>query len=750
MSTLVGLFRDITRYSQSRFNDSPASQNPNIDNSESDIIETAKPSQLDSALGDNVDFIAQEELRFQNQSLWFRFIGDLCQPIVPSPKLSTDIQQYELVPLRVTSSISAIAFSLGIDFLENGSFFDNVIEYEHQWAEKRREAELNNDEGVDNVENVSMSDNVKAKNVPAGTQGDEGEQRYNRILNSFSGKKGSEGCSKSKNIRLLSMLVRGVGAYIHSLDINDCLRELIMESLVERGGFVSDASTSEIQEKGHWTTRIRFSSKMLGTGLSECTRSFSNKEVVSLLWKEDCGNADSGNVPSGVNKKFDNGSRRKSDWFSLPLLAMPLSDVLVFLLATLPGTETAARALSKRSRSDTAASAKSADVMDVDEEDSRSSTVFTLKAQLKWICVASLIQLSIAVATDRDDECRGGNATQDDKASANLDASLSESQATVEAVLDAFPTLSDTIAHGINDYHGSSSFGDLKDERYFRIVNRILTKWLLFLHYSLHVVGRCCPELAVSCAVARMDIQKGEGSVFKSSGKDEAIKSDNVSKCIKLTVFAMEKVLIAVGLMDYSSYRKVHTVDDSTPLKEKNIVMATVSRWIRSLKMTAITSISISSYSADVKVGAPSVLSTDDVSRLVRSRVLTASYPRSPEDKPNFVSLPNSYTKLHGMLTSICDYDYPALCMTCGSVIDASGKGLCTTHNADCASGVGIYFLLQDCTVLLLDGLRGTYYPAPYVDAHGEKHRSFRGKPLFIDAKRYLLSILCFALAMSL
>ena len=69
MSTLVGLFRDITRYSQSRFNDSPASQNPNIDNSESDIIETAKPSQLDSALGDNVDFIAQEELRFQNQSL---------------------------------------------------------------------------------------------------------------------------------------------------------------------------------------------------------------------------------------------------------------------------------------------------------------------------------------------------------------------------------------------------------------------------------------------------------------------------------------------------------------------------------------------------------------------------------------------------------------------------------------------------------------------------------------------------------
>jgi E3 ubiquitin-protein ligase UBR2 len=50
--------------------------------------------------------------------------------------------------------------------------------------------------------------------------------------------------------------------------------------------------------------------------------------------------------------------------------------------------------------------------------------------------------------------------------------------------------------------------------------------------------------------------------------------------------------------------------------------------------------------------------------------------------------------------------------------------------------GVGVYFLLQDCTILLLDGVRGTYYPSPYVDKHGEKHRSFRGKPLFIDAKR--------------
>jgi hypothetical protein len=175
------------------------------------------------------------------------------------------------------------------------------------------------------------------------------------------------------------------------------------------------------------------------------------------------------------------------------------------------------------------------------------------------------------------------------------------------------------------------------------------------------------------------------------------------------------------------------------------VITAAVSRWVRALKATAVTpaALSLSPSLLDEKEGASlSTLSPADITRLVTTRTLTASYPCSPRNQPEFIALPNSYTKLHGILTSVCDYDYPALCMTCGSIIDASGKGLCTTHNADCVSGVGIYFLLQDCTILLLDGMRGTYYPAPYVDAHGEKHRSFRGKPLFIDAKRYARSSL--------
>lgn len=38
--------------------------------------------------------------------------------------------------------------------------------------------------------------------------------------------------------------------------------------------------------------------------------------------------------------------------------------------------------------------------------------------------------------------------------------------------------------------------------------------------------------------------------------------------------------------------------------------------------------------------------------------------------------------------------------------------------------------------MLLMHGPRASYLPSPYVDAHGERHGSFRGQPLFLDPKR--------------
>jgi hypothetical protein len=39
--------------------------------------------------------------------------------------------------------------------------------------------------------------------------------------------------------------------------------------------------------------------------------------------------------------------------------------------------------------------------------------------------------------------------------------------------------------------------------------------------------------------------------------------------------------------------------------------------------------------------------------------------------------------------------------------------------------------------VLLCHGPRCSYYPSPYVDAYGESHHSYRGKPLYLDSRRY-------------
>lgn len=42
----------------------------------------------------------------------------------------------------------------------------------------------------------------------------------------------------------------------------------------------------------------------------------------------------------------------------------------------------------------------------------------------------------------------------------------------------------------------------------------------------------------------------------------------------------------------------------------------------------------------------------------------------------------------------------------------------------------------QDCSILLAHDIRCCYFPAPYADARGDKYRSFRAKPLFLDHKR--------------
>lgn len=109
------------------------------------------------------------------------------------------------------------------------------------------------------------------------------------------------------------------------------------------------------------------------------------------------------------------------------------------------------------------------------------------------------------------------------------------------------------------------------------------------------------------------------------------------------------------------------------------------------------------------------------------------SVPRLPQ----LLSLPNEYTELHRVVVSMFDMEFPAICLVCGAVINANGKGYCTKHVSACCGTAGVLFLVQDCSVLLMSDGRCCYFPSPYADKHGEKHKQYKGRPLYLDKKRY-------------
>ncbi len=110
-------------------------------------------------------------------------------------------------------------------------------------------------------------------------------------------------------------------------------------------------------------------------------------------------------------------------------------------------------------------------------------------------------------------------------------------------------------------------------------------------------------------------------------------------------------------------------------------------------------------------------------------------YP-APVGRFRLVGLPSAYTDLHSELTAATGSEHPALCLLCGAVLDGDGKGRCTAHATKCNLGCGMFFLLQECTLVLMHRRRACYLPSPYVDDHGERHGQFRGRPLYLDRRR--------------
>ena len=123
------------------------------------------------------------------------------------------------------------------------------------------------------------------------------------------------------------------------------------------------------------------------------------------------------------------------------------------------------------------------------------------------------------------------------------------------------------------------------------------------------------------------------------------------------------------------------------------------------------------------------------------SPLLGYSTNASPMSAPScgITCLPKSYTDLYAQLSTLCpDSDQIGLCLVCGTVLDAGGKGQCTKHASKCGAGVGVFFLVQECVALCMHGKFAAYHPSPYVDSHGETPQ-YRGRPLNLDVQRWKL-----------
>ena len=102
------------------------------------------------------------------------------------------------------------------------------------------------------------------------------------------------------------------------------------------------------------------------------------------------------------------------------------------------------------------------------------------------------------------------------------------------------------------------------------------------------------------------------------------------------------------------------------------------------------------------------------------------------------VSMPASFAEVYSGCIQLVQNRTarPAICLICGTSIAATvveepdGAAACAKHVQQCTGEVGIFFLVQECCVLLMRKAKAAYYVTLYVDQFGERlqNNSQRGR----------------------
>lgn len=89
-------------------------------------------------------------------------------------------------------------------------------------------------------------------------------------------------------------------------------------------------------------------------------------------------------------------------------------------------------------------------------------------------------------------------------------------------------------------------------------------------------------------------------------------------------------------------------------------------------------------------------------------------------------------------------YIDPAVCLFCGEVTRTqhaspiSPYGECNAHVRSCGISVGMFLLPKRSVILFLTATQGSFFPAPYLDLHGEGEEHYRRRrPQYLNKVRY-------------
>ncbi|KAF2083417.1 hypothetical protein K490DRAFT_51742 [Saccharata proteae CBS 121410] len=131
----------------------------------------------------------------------------------------------------------------------------------------------------------------------------------------------------------------------------------------------------------------------------------------------------------------------------------------------------------------------------------------------------------------------------------------------------------------------------------------------------------------------------------------------------------------------------------------------------------------------------------------VNKKPLTLSHPAIFE----LVGLPRNYDTLTDEAikrkcpSSGKDLTDPSVCLFCGEIFCSQAvcclkdkKGGCIQHQAKCGAPIGLFINIRKCMLLLTHDDKGSWFPAPYLDKHGETDMSLRRHhQLYLHQKRY-------------